>query len=69
MSFAGERQVQIQTTLDCHNARLKLNYCLLPEAPNFRYFLRGSIIRRIGSFAAVFDPVKPSCTEAEFVNV
>jgi hypothetical protein len=27
--------VQIANTLDRHNARQKLNYCLLPDPPNF----------------------------------
>jgi hypothetical protein len=26
---------KLQITLDRHNARQKLNYCLLPEPPNF----------------------------------
>jgi hypothetical protein len=35
--FTGKRQVQMYSTitLDCHYARLKINYCLLPDPPNF----------------------------------
>jgi hypothetical protein len=30
---------KLQRTLDRHNARLKLNYCLLPDPPHYRYYL------------------------------
>ncbi len=34
-SFTGNDKFKFQITLDRHNARLKLNYCLLPDPPNF----------------------------------
>jgi hypothetical protein len=34
-SFTGNDKFKFKTTLHRHNARLKLNYCLLPDSPNF----------------------------------
>jgi hypothetical protein len=33
--FRGEDKFKFQITLDRHNARLKLSYCLFPDPPNF----------------------------------
>jgi hypothetical protein len=34
-NFTENNKLNFQTTFDRHNARLKLNYCLLPKSPNF----------------------------------
>jgi hypothetical protein len=53
-------------TLDRHNARLKLNYCLLPESPNFlllstfnSFILRSHLDALAGEEADVEAPLAP----------